>query len=218
MKHLLKKIAVPICFVFLLASCDKNDEPAPEPIPEQHPVEKVLNGNYWKEKICFTYIEHTVMDPTVDSDENKGMEVLVSKDILDEFIWGGGTYLSARLNEFFVNPETKKVHVYAGPPYIGNRYYQNLYNINYIDQDHIAIGSPKELHRYVGAAIDVELKVVSCTEHEIVLDGPIKPYIWQNWMLDLEAEKNNIMYLGIRVYWTKIENGAEIYEPSTPLD
>ena len=90
--------------------------------------------------------------------------------------------------------------------------------MEYPDGNHVLIRALDELTGYVGAAFNVPLEVVSCTDEEIILDGPIKPYIWHEWKLDEISEYQNIIYLGIRVYWTKIENGAELLEPSNPLD
>ena len=62
------------------------------------------------------------------------------------------------------------------------------------------------------------MKVVACTGHEVVLEGLIKPYIWQTWRLDEVADqKGGIMYLGIRVYWTKTTGGAAV-QFAQPLD
>lgn len=200
-----------IIFAIFLSSmviaCAKDDMPTAPPAVT-NPVAEVLEGNYWTEKVCFTYIKRG----------SSGDNIEVTQDISHEYPWGGGSHYDIRLNNFYVSPETKKVHLFQSGLYIGNWYIQNLYSISYPDQQHIYISSTRELDAFVGAAINVELKVMSCTDHEIVLDGPIKPYIWQTWALDEMGDFLNITYLGIRVYWTKIENGAEIYEPSTPLD
>lgn len=216
MNNYILKGLVFLNMLFLL-SCEKDDlTPASMPEPLTHPVAQVLESNYWQEKICFTYIEQLAFpEPGEDSPVP---EIKVTDDIIDEYMWSGGTYLDARLDRFYVDPETKKLRVYLGAPYIGNWYYQNLYAINYPDSNHVILSSSKDLNAQVGAATETFLKVVSCTEKEIILDGAIKPYIWQNWKLDEIGKSKGIMYLGIRVYWTRIENGSEIYEPSNPLD
>ncbi len=218
MKAFAAKSILFLCTAISLLACNKEDDPAPVPVPtpepEMHPVAKVLEGNYWQEKICFTYLEPFVFD--VDNpDTDKGTEVKVTEcDILD-LIASGGSYIDARLNQFYIVPETLTVRVFSQAPYIGHWYHQNLYTIDFLDANHIRINTTNDISLYVGAALDTELKVMSCTDKEIILDGPIKSYVWQNWRLDRETD---VMYVGIRVYWTKIENGAEILEPSSPLD
>ena len=69
--------------------------------------------------------------------------------------------------------------------------------MEYPDGNHVLIRALDELTGYVGAAFNVPLEVVSCTDEEIILDGPIKPYIWQEWKLDEISEYQNIIYLGI---------------------
>lgn len=206
------RLLLPLCSLILIQACNDDDPvpvPSPTPEPQKHPVEQTLTGNYWNEKICFTYLPVT----------SESVPIQVSEDIVEDFYWTGGYYYNRRLDVFTVDPETGKLHAYdLHSMYIGNWYYQNRYWIEYPDPTHIRIRAKEELSAYVGAAFDIELTVVSCDENQIVLDGPIKPYIWQNWMLDLVAQRENVMFLGIRVYWTRIEDGAETLEPSNPID
>lgn len=201
-----KIIAVSLlCF---LASCDK-DDPIPTSEPQKHPVEQTLTGNYWSEKICFTY---TVMD-------SKNQSIRVSEDIVDEYLWQGGYISNQRLDKFTVDPETGKLRAYDYQNnYVGQNYYQNKYRLEYPDLYTVRIRCSDLLDYYVGAAFETDLRVISVKDDQIVLDGPIKPYIRERWQLDKKSESNNYEYLGIRVFWTKIENGAEILEPSSPLD
>ncbi len=211
MKAFAAKSILILCTAVLLLACNKEDDPAPAPVPtpdpEMHPVAQVLEGNYWQEKICFTY-------------KGKGSNTIkITKDIIEEFTLDGSVRIDERLDIFYVAPETGKVHAYEfHQSYIGNWYYRNLYSLEYLSDNRIRVNTDDEYSAYYGADSNIELRVVSCTDREIVLDGPIKPYIWQNWRLDYEYEMYGLMYLGIRVYWTKIENGAEILEPSSPLD
>ncbi len=208
MKAFSTKSILILCTAVLLLACNKDDNPAPAPVPtpdpEMHPVAQVLEGNYWQEKICFTYKE---IGPEANT-------VMVTDDIMCETS-SGGSYFNLRLDKFYVDSETGKLRSFDYTNnYIGNWYYENKYKFEYPDQEHIRIFTQDELSSFFGAAFNIDLQVRACTDKEIILDGPIKSYVWQNWNLENRA----VMYLGIRVYWTKIENGAEILEPSSPLD
>ncbi len=213
MKAFAAKSILILCTAILLLACNKDDDPASVPVPtpdsEMHPLEAALDGTYWKQdKICFAY--------TKKNNTQSGIEF--TKDLIYELNWAGGNYYYLKLETFSVEPDTRKVREYDSGTYVGSYYYHNRYIMEYPDQKHVVIRAMDELTGYVGAAYNVDLEVVSCTDQEIILDGPIKPYIWQAWRLDEKAESENIIYLGIRVYWTKIQNGAEILEPSSPLD
>ncbi len=212
MKAFAAKSILFLCTAVSLLACNKEDDPAPAPVPtpesEMHPIEAALDGTYWKQdKICFAFTKQGA---------HGGIEF--TEDLAYEFSWDGGYYYYPKLRIFSVEPDTRKIREYDSGTYIGSYYYHNRYIVEYPDQKHIMIRALDELTGYVGAAFNVDLEVVSCTEQEIILDGPIKPYIWQEWRLDQLADYHDIIYLGIRVYWTKIENGAEILEPSSPLD
>ncbi len=203
-----------ICSLTLFISCDKDDDapPVPTPEPEMHPVAQVLQGNYWQEKICFTYQETGLNNPY------SGM-IEVTGDIVGEFTREGIVMIDERLDIFYVAPETENVHAYEfHKMYTGNWYYRNRYSLEYPAYNRVRVHTDDEQSAFYGAESNIDLRVVTCTDNEIILDGPIKPYIWQNWGLDHKYEATGLMYLGIRVYWTKIENGAEILEPSSPLD
>ena len=210
-------LAKPLLLIFaslFVSACDKDDNPAPmsvsTPEPaETHPVEAALDGTYWRQdKVCFVYTKKWAQG-----------ELEFSDDIINESVqWSGGKFYYPRLEIFSVESDTRKVREYDSGTYVGSYYYHNRYIMEYPDGNHVLIRALDELTGYVGAAFNVPLEVVSCTDEEIILDGPIKPYIWQEWKLDEISEYQNIIYLGIRVYWTKIENGAELLEPSNPLD
>lgn len=200
------KTFITLCSIFILSSCNTDDEQGPvtptTPGLEKHAVEAVLEGGYWQEKICFV---------TKTEWPDSGVEV--TDDILDVPYYG--SYYNIRLDKFHVDPKSGKLRSFDySNKYTGNWYYQNKYSLIYPDQGHIRIQTYDELSSYFGAAFNIDLQVVSCAENEIILDGPIKSYIWQNWNLDNDTK----MYLGIRVFWTRIANGSEIYEPSSPLD
>ena len=172
----------------------------------------MLEGNYWQEKICFTYQE-TGRDNPYSSD------IQITGDIVDEFAWEGKVMIDERLDIFYVASGTGGVHAYEyDQSYTGNWYYRKRYWLEYLADNRVRVSTDDEHSAYYGADSNIDLRVVSCTDREIVLDGPIKPYIWQNWDLTHAYEMRGHMYLGIRVYWTKIENGAELLEPSNPLD
>ena len=212
-------LAKPLLLIFaslFVFACAEDDDPVATPVLEpdpgivsaRHPVAQVLEGNYWQEKICFTYKK---IGPEADT-------VLVTDDILQQTSTGS-SYFNLRLDKFYVDPNTKKLRAFDyGNSYVGNWYYQNKYRLDYLDREYIRIFAEDELSVFFGAAFNIDLRVATCTDNEIILDGPIKPYIWQNWNLDNKSEYMGIMYLGIRIYWTKIENGAELLEPSNPLD
>ncbi len=213
------KTFFPKTLLFLFASlivvaCDKDDDPvsgtAPMPQVEKHPVEAAFEGTYWQDKICFTYIK----------DSRDGNKIEVSNDIDYEYFGpDGGSHYSMRLGTFSVESDTRKIRVYdESMTYIGSHYYHNRYKIEYPDQTHVRIKAMDELDAYVGASFNTDLEVISCTDKEIVLDGPVKPYIREKWCLEKAADYYDIIYLGIRVFLTKIENGSELLEPSSPLD
>ena len=216
-------LAKPLLLIFaslFVFACAEDDDPVATPVLEpdpgivsaRHPVAQVLEGNYWQEKICFTYQE-TGRDNPYSSD------IQITGDIVDEFAWEGKVMIDERLDIFYVASETGVVHAYEyDQSYTGNWYYHKRYWLEYLADNRVRVSTDDEHSAYYGADSNIDLRVVSCTDREIVLDGPIKPYIWQNWDLTHAYEMRGHMYLGIRVYWTKIENGAELLEPSNPLD
>lgn len=61
------------------------------------------------------------------------------------------------------------------------------------------------------------MKIISITDEEIVFEAPIKPYIWAEWSLDKASAAWSRTYLGIRIYWTKMES-IGLLKFAKPLD
>ena len=103
MKQFLIKVIAVISVLPGFIACAEDDDPVATPVLEpdtgivsaRHPVAQVLEGNYWQEKICFTYQE-TGRDNPYSSD------IQITGDIVDEFAWEGKVMIDERLDIFYV--------------------------------------------------------------------------------------------------------------------
>lgn len=103
----------------------KDDNPAP--VPESGFLERILAGNYWREKIHFVYYRGGTTDPNV---------YIEKEDIIKSYGFSGGwTYEDqVLLDAIYIDPD-KRIYRYIGDNEGYTGYYKNKYTIEYHEDD-----------------------------------------------------------------------------------
>lgn len=214
-----------ILFIFLMTlcwySCSEEETSQPEPqgtknAQQSELMELLMRDTYWKEEIHFLYLS-----------SEYATEVSETENIFDCYEWDGGNPRANEvgLNWFYVrDAETGAVRQFEDRGAATWGYYDKRYRVCCDDaRQTIRMETDDELLSAINALSNLDLKVLSASEEQIVLETPIiKPYIEEHWDWDGLVAPNiqGPIYVGLRIYWTRVDTPYEqaVMSQAQPLD